>query len=623
MKKILVLILIMYTEVLCTSVFASTPIKLGNDVNEVWINKTKATILEDTTNKWTVDDIISKKFNPITVNDPLNLNTHHYYWIKFLILDKRTLDKPMLIEIFDFNLDDIVFYQQDANGIFQEFQAGFEHPFYKRNLYHKNVTFHLYPIYQDSAYCYMRFKSKRRNVLKPVIKSYTNAMNYSIREYVFLSLFYGLMLLMIIFNFIHFVTLKSRNSLYFVFYAGMELLFFMSENGTGFQFLWPNSPYINLFVGKVSLILLELFLLLFTRHFLEIHLNHPRLNRFINWLLISRIILAIPQILFQLNNEAFILDLLYVQVVLLCAIRVKLKGFPSANWFIFAFCVFDVSCIIVYLEQTGVLSSNIFTVYAMYGGVIIQFTFLSIAIAKHVQKEFAKKKAIQAELIQQYEINKQLSLKVTQELEDKVNERTKELLQAQEELRAQSDKINKINLMLDLDNRKLKKDISHVVEASTKRGRFTFEEFKKAFPDDITCKRFIYKMKSQEGFTCKKCGGQNEINGKNQFDRRCSTCNYNESITANTIFHRTKFDLYKGFYMVYYLMYAEKAKLTNQHLAKELELNANSIQLFKRKVDSIIEDQRLKNKNVDLSWERVIMYRLDEKSNRKTVKQIK
>ena len=57
------------------------------------------------------------------------------------------------------------------------------------------------------------------------------------------GLFYGIMVVMMLYNFFIFISTKKISYLYYVFFIGSFSLLNMASNGLGYQFLYPNSPW--------------------------------------------------------------------------------------------------------------------------------------------------------------------------------------------------------------------------------------------------------------------------------------------------------------------------------------------------------------------------------------------
>jgi hypothetical protein len=113
-------------------------------------------------------------------------------------------------------------------------------------------------------------------------------------------------------------------------------------------------------------------------------------------------------------------------------------------------------------------------------------------------------------------------------------------------------------------------------------------EFQQRFPDDAACLAHLSEVKWKAGFACHRCGHPNYCGGERSLDRQCTSCNYTESPTANTIFHKVKFPLVKAFWIVYYLSSTKKG-MASTELSRKLELRQKTCWLFKRKVMKAME----------------------------------
>lgn len=108
-------------------------------------------------------------------------------------------------------------------------------------------------------------------------------------------------------------------------------------------------------------------------------------------------------------------------------------------------------------------------------------------------------------------------------------------------------------------------------------------EFQERFPDDESCLKHLAELKWSSGYACKKCSHKNWCKGGKPHDRQCTSCNYTESPTAGTLFHRVRFSLKKAFYIAYFAG-TNKKGITSTELSRKLELRQKTCWLFKRKV---------------------------------------
>jgi transposase-like protein len=108
-------------------------------------------------------------------------------------------------------------------------------------------------------------------------------------------------------------------------------------------------------------------------------------------------------------------------------------------------------------------------------------------------------------------------------------------------------------------------------------------EFRERYPDSDSCLSHLADLKWADGFKCLKCGHTKHCTGGMPYSRQCTSCRYDESPTANTLFHKIKFDPLKAFYIVYFVS-TNKKGITSTELARKLGLRQKTCWAFKRKV---------------------------------------
>ncbi len=108
-------------------------------------------------------------------------------------------------------------------------------------------------------------------------------------------------------------------------------------------------------------------------------------------------------------------------------------------------------------------------------------------------------------------------------------------------------------------------------------------EFRERYPDGDSCLSHLADLKWGDGFKCRKCGHGRCCKGGMPYSRQCTSCRYDESPTANTLFHKIKFDILKAFYIVYFVS-TNKKGITSTELARKLGLGQKTCWAFKRKV---------------------------------------
>lgn len=167
--------------------------------------------------------------------------------------------------------------------------------------------------------------------------------------------------------------------------------------------------------------------------------------------------------------------------------------------------------------------------------------------------------------------------------------------------RNQNLEIERINKLLEADNHNLKGQLKNEIEAKMDLKPLVFNEFKKIYPNNLACLKYLSNLKWENGFVCNKCNNNKFANGKFDFSRRCSKCGYEETATTNTIFYRIKFPILEAFYLFFLLI--SHTNLTAKNLAKLTLLKENTCSFFKRKIKRTI----LKNNHISKNWEKLML----------------
>lgn len=116
-------------------------------------------------------------------------------------------------------------------------------------------------------------------------------------------------------------------------------------------------------------------------------------------------------------------------------------------------------------------------------------------------------------------------------------------------------------------------------------------EFSKRFQSNEDCYRYLLDIKWAKGYACSRCGCKESYKGRTYYYRRCRVCGYDESVTANTVFHGIKMPLLKAFHMVFRLT-AKKKGMSTVELGAEVGVEQKTAWLFKRKVQAVMKGNK-------------------------------
>ncbi|GIL23008.1 MAG: hypothetical protein BroJett042_15210 [Bacteroidota bacterium] len=543
------------------------------------------------------------------------------YWIRFSVEHIPT-DKVWLIEFYDQTIDHIEAYLPKPDGTYEKRVMGDAYPFLERKFSHKNFEVQLYPHDPSIQYYYFRVQSHEFADIRIAFRSVDRFIYYALNEYFLFGTFYGMILIIALYNFLVFLAIREIKNVYYIFYIISVALYAMSLDGVGFQYIWPNFPQWNDYASGICLYLVILWALVFTRRFLSTRTKAPRIDLALRVMIVVRTFIFLFELFFYPEFFAFrFIEIIPLSLIFYAGVYVLMRGYRPARYFVIAYGLLLIGFFVRSLVFFNIIALTTVSHYSLHFSFVVEMLFLTFALGDRITILKDNRDRALRRIIHQHELNMELKDKVTRELEQKVNERTSELNLKNAELEAsnarlvkQTHEINQINSVLDLDNWKLKNRIKVVLEERLMEKTMDYEEFKTLYPDALACYRFLEELKWNGGFTCRKCGNNKYFEGAQKFARRCTRCGYNESITAYTVFHSIKFPIEKAFYIAYLAVTGKKAA-TLEALSVQLEIGVNAIWGFRKKVqERITEQSKFGHEITATKWQDVILDHNKEKA---------
>lgn len=107
-------------------------------------------------------------------------------------------------------------------------------------------------------------------------------------------------------------------------------------------------------------------------------------------------------------------------------------------------------------------------------------------------------------------------------------------------------------------------------------------EFSEHFKTDEDCKKYLSKLKWENGFKCRKCG-HTKSQVRKDFSRTCNICSDTESPSADTLFHKVKFGLRKAFFICFEMATTTKG-LSASQISVRYGVRESTARLFMHKV---------------------------------------
>ncbi len=542
------------------------------------------------------------------------------YWIRIPIHHKAERKKVWLLEFYDQTIDQIEAYVPSESGTYSMMKMGDHYPFTQRTFQHKNFEVQLDMLKDTTLVYYFKVKSHEFADIRIAFRSESRFINYALNEYFLYGTFYGMILIIALYNFLVYLAIREIKNIYYILYILSVAFYAMSLDGIAFQYLWPDHPSWNDYAVGVSLYSLILWALVFTRRFLSTRAKSPRLD---NWLLAMigiRSLVFLFELFFYPEFFAVrVIEIIPLSLIFYTGLKIWMRGYRPARFFVIAYGLLLTGFFLRSLVYFNILSMTTISHYSLHFSFVVEMLFLTFALGDRIRILKNNRDRALKRIILQNGLNMQLKDQVNRELEEKVRERTlaldsknQELEESNQKLVKQSTEINQINSLLDLDNWKLKNKVKEVLEERLHETAMTYDEFKTIYGDTLACYRFLETLKWGNGFHCRRCSNEKYFDGAQKFGRRCTRCGYNESITSYTIFHGIKFPIEKAFYIAYVAV-TGKREITLEWMSSRVDLRTNTVWSFRRKVNERITELELRGrKPMAQRWEDVILYSVTE-----------
>ena len=567
---------------------------------------------EDAKNEFTFEQVKSKnfdqKFKGSISSTPQTKNLNKTYWFRIKIKNNEKARKPFLLEFFDQTIDQITAYIPQSDQRYKIENLGDANAFNKRLIHHKNFEIPVQNEGNDAQVYYFKISSSQISDVIIVLRSAEWFISYALDEYFYFGIFYGMILVFSFYNLIMFIAIRQKQYLYYVLYNLSVGFFEMSSDGIAYQYLWPNSPVWNQVAYAFALCATSIFALLFTRELLFVKAKAPKLNQLIVGVIVVRLIFFAYCYLFDQTLFSFkFIEAIPLAVAFFTGIYIYKNGYQPARFFVLGYSFLFLGFAMKFLIMLGFswLNFGVVSYYSLSFCFVLEMVFLSFAIGDKVRLLKLKKDKAQQKIIKQMAINAKLKDTVNQELETKVEERTREVYhksiiiesknQALEEanalLQKQAEEISRMNVLLEQDNEELQTSVEKVTRDRVMNTEVDFEEFSKIYPDKETCYQFLAELKWNKGYHCRKCSNDHYFSGHILHSRRCSKCGYEESVTTYTIFHNTRIPINKAFYIIF-LIYSSKGKISSHKLSELLSIRQSTCWTFGTRIKKVMDDRK-------------------------------
>jgi methyl-accepting chemotaxis protein len=345
--------------------------------------------IEDPGGTLSLEDVQRRSDWRQSEHEAINLGfTESTYWFRFT-LDNRSRLESFFLELTYPMLDSIKLYRPNENGGYDEYETGDLLPFHHREVEHVSFVFRISQKSGTQMRYYFRIKTSSSFNFSINLYSQQAYFSKLNSEQPVIWIFYGLMIIMVVYNFIIFLSSRDVSYLFYSIFISTWIVLQMCLNGYAFQYLWPHSIWwanssLPFFIAMTYVTVSVFFIF-----FLELRRKY-RLFYVLIWvlciipgLILSALSLMVPYSWAIKMTTVFAgtaATFLYVAGLMLF---LKYKS-RQAYFMELAFMGFVVGIILYVLKTFGILPANFLTQWSIQIGSALVVVLLSFGLADKI-----------------------------------------------------------------------------------------------------------------------------------------------------------------------------------------------------------------------------------------------
>lgn len=388
---------------------------------------------------WTADEVYEKANFNLSVDDAISLGFQsNRIWLKLDVVNQTDIEEILLeiraqqldsVELF--SIQDGSFQSHGSQGtaiIYDEFNPDHVIPSYKLTL----------PSGKKNTFL-ISIRSSEQLIIPVTITSPEEASIRNQMSRVLFGMYAGIMLVMFLYNLVIYLIVKDKSYLFYIIYILFIGMAQASIAGYTKIFLWPNAIEFHNFSIILFSVIAGFGAIAFAQQFLDLKNKVPKIN---TGLKIFYVVYGVAAISYLAGFSKISYSLLnfggigVAAYAIFFAALLAFRGFRSAKFYLVAWLFFLSGIIIFVLRNFGILPFNFFTENAIQIGSATEAILLSIALADRINVLKKEKEKSQAEALQISLDNQRIIREQNVILEEKVEVRTKDLTQANQDLNA-------------------------------------------------------------------------------------------------------------------------------------------------------------------------------------------
>ncbi|MDE2594419.1 MAG: hypothetical protein KGL57_09285 [Burkholderiales bacterium] len=382
--------------------------------------------LEDPMGLWTLADVLRRP-DPQWAHNPSDVPTLGYsqsaFWFKFAMKNRGPGGLSTLLEIAYPMLNHVNLYVIQGGGTVWSYPMGSGQAVAQRPYPHRNFVVPIDLAHDEEVEVLLRVQTTS-SIQVPIMAWSPQA--FLIQDNIINILYgayLGLVVIMFAYNLKLLIGTGDRNYLYYICWVTGMAGFVMCVHGLSLQYLWPGQVHLN----DRALVLLVIGIcssaMMFSVHFLDVHVAMPQRLKWMHAVLLVNAGLAVGSFLFPYST---MIRLAIVSTVIITAaigqmsIQRWMQGYRPARYFAISFALVLLGGVAMSLSKFGLIPRSVWTEHSVTLGSALEIVLLNLALADRYNGERQARERAQSDLFDWQQKHNDM-------LEAKVAQRTKEL----------------------------------------------------------------------------------------------------------------------------------------------------------------------------------------------------
>lgn len=311
------------------------------------------------------------------------------YWVRFSLKNPTQRQITCYLNEKYPLIDYLTLYVPDSAGNYKAAQTGVLYPFSERPVKYRTFVFPLIINAKNTVTCYLRFQTTSSINIQLSAMSQAGFRKIRDDETIFYWMYYGILLVMFIYNLIIFINTVDWNYFYFICYIASLGLFSMALNGMAYQYLWPGNMWLGKFATPIAMLLIAITIIIFSMSFIKVNM----FSKFWDLILKAFVVLSIITLAITLLIRDYYISINAANIlagagsVIGIAVAINFAFFkksrPGIIIFMAAMSFFSGVLMLVF-QTEGKLPATVVTTNGIIVGSTLQMILLSFGLADRI-----------------------------------------------------------------------------------------------------------------------------------------------------------------------------------------------------------------------------------------------